>query len=48
MLENSNVKPVVEMTALIEIQRQYQSNQRLIDNEHERMRTAIQRLGRAV
>ncbi len=46
MLENSNVKPVVEMTTLIEIQRQYQSNQRLIDNEHDRMRNAIQKLGR--
>lgn len=46
MLENSNVKPVVEMTAMIEIQRQYQSNQRLIDTEHERMRSAIQKLGR--
>ncbi|AWJ84787.1 flagellar basal-body rod protein FlgF [Azospirillum sp. TSH58] len=46
MLENSNVKPVVEMTALIEIQRQYQSNQKLIENEHERIRSAIQKLGR--
>ncbi|KAA0683602.1 flagellar basal-body rod protein FlgF [Roseomonas genomospecies 6] len=48
MLENSNVKPVVEMTTLIEIQRQYQSNQKLIENEHERIRSAIQRLGRSV
>ena len=46
MLENSNVKPVVEMTAMIEIQRQYQSTQRLIDTEHERMRSAILKLGR--
>jgi flagellar basal-body rod protein FlgF len=46
LLENSNVKPVVEMTAMIEIQRQYQSAQRLVESEHERMRTAIQRLGR--
>lgn len=48
MLENSNVKPVVEMTAMIEIQRQYQSNQRMIDTEHERIRNAIQKLGRTV
>jgi len=48
LLENSNVKPVVEMTSMLEIQRQYQSTQRLIDSEHERMRTMIQRLGRAV
>ncbi|MDQ2106229.1 flagellar basal-body rod protein FlgF [Azospirillum isscasi] len=46
MLENSNVKPVVEMTTLIEIQRQYQSNQKMIENEHERIRSAIQKLGR--
>ncbi|MBP2292081.1 flagellar basal-body rod protein FlgF [Azospirillum rugosum] len=48
MLENSNVKPVVEMTAMIDIQRQYQSNQRMIENEHERIRSAIQKLGRTV
>ena len=48
MLENSNVKPVVEMTTMIEIQRQYQSNQRMIDTEHERIRSAIQKLGRTV
>ncbi|MCW2236359.1 flagellar basal-body rod protein FlgF [Azospirillum canadense] len=48
MLENSNVKPVVEMTAMIDIQRQYQSNQRMIENEHERIRNAIQKLGRTV
>ncbi|NYZ11767.1 flagellar basal-body rod protein FlgF [Azospirillum sp. RWY-5-1] len=48
LLEQSNVKPVVEMTAMIEIMRQYQQNQRFIDNEHERIRTVIQRLGRVV
>lgn len=48
MLEGSNVKPVVEMTAMIDIQRQYQSNQRMIENEHERIRSAIQKLGRTV
>ncbi|WP_207456787.1 flagellar basal-body rod protein FlgF [Azospirillum sp. SYSU D00513] len=48
LLENSNVKPVSEMTAMIDVQRQYQSAQKLIDSENERMRTAIQRLGRSV
>lgn len=47
LLENSNVRPVVEMTQMIEIQRQYSSAQRMVENEHERMRTMIQRLGRS-
>lgn len=48
VLEQSNVKPVLEMTQMIDVMRQYQQNQRLIDSENERMRTAIQRLGRQV
>lgn len=48
LLEQSNVKPVVEMTQMIEIQRQYASAQRLVDSEHERIRSMIQRLGRSV
>lgn len=47
LLENSNVRPVVEMTQMIEIQRQYASAQKMVDNEHERIRTMIQRLGRS-
>lgn len=47
MLENSNVKPVVEMTSMINIQRQYQNNQNLLESEHQRIRTMLQRLGRA-
>jgi flagellar basal-body rod protein FlgF len=46
MLEQSNVKPVVEMTQMIEINRQYQQAQKMIETEHERIRTVIQRLGR--
>jgi flagellar basal-body rod protein FlgF len=46
MLEASNVEPIVEMTAMMELLRQYQGTQGLMDAEHERMRTAIQRLGR--
>ena len=45
-VEDSNVQPVVEMTQMTEILRQYQSNQRLIDAEHERQRSAIGRLTR--
>lgn len=47
LLENSNVRPVVEMTQMIEIQRQYSSAQRMIDAEHERIRTMITKLGRS-
>ncbi|PWC33173.1 flagellar basal-body rod protein FlgF [Azospirillum sp. TSO35-2] len=47
LLEGSNVKPVVEMTQMIDIQRQYMSAQRMIDNEHERIRSMIQKLGRS-
>ena len=46
LLEGSNVKPVVEMTQMIDIQRQYMSAQKMMDNEHERIRTMLQRLGR--
>lgn len=45
VLENSNVKPVVEMTRMIEIMRDYQSTQRMIQNEHDRQRSAIEKLG---
>jgi flagellar basal-body rod protein FlgF len=48
MLEQSNVKPIVEMTNMMEIMRQYQQTQKMLETEHERMRTVIQRLGRAV
>lgn len=45
-VEGSNVQPVVEMTQMTEILRQYQTNQRLIEAEHERQRSAIGRLTR--
>lgn len=47
LLEGSNTKPVVEMTQMIEIQRNYMSAQRIIDNEHERIRNMITKLGRS-
>ncbi|MCG5243702.1 flagellar basal-body rod protein FlgF [Azospirillum doebereinerae] len=47
LLEGSNVKPVVEMTQMIEVQRSYMSAQKVIENEHERIRSMIQKLGRS-
>lgn len=45
-IEGSNVEPVREMTHMISISREYQTLQRMLQNDHERQRTAIQRLGR--
>jgi flagellar basal-body rod protein FlgF len=47
-LEGSNVQPVLEMTRMIEVSRDYQSIQRLLTNEHDRQKGAIERLGRVV
>jgi flagellar basal-body rod protein FlgF len=47
LLEGSNVNPVTEMTRMIEVSRAYQSTQRLLQAEHERQRTMIQRLTQA-
>jgi flagellar basal-body rod protein FlgF len=44
-LEKSNVNGVLEMTDMIEISRQYQSTARLLQNEHDRVRAAIKKLG---
>ncbi len=41
MLEDSNVRPIIEMTSLIEVTRNYQAMQRFLDSEHERQRRAI-------
>lgn len=46
MVEGSNVKPVMEMTRMIDVLRAYQSTQRLLQSEHDRQRTMIQRLSR--
>ncbi len=45
-LEGSNVKAILEMTNMIEVNRQYQSVQRLLQGEHERLRNAYQKLSR--
>ncbi len=44
MLEESNVSGITEMTKMIEIHRRYTSNQRLMQQEHDRIRRSISRL----
>ncbi len=41
MLEDSNVQPVVEMTHMLSIMRNYESIQNLIQNEHDRQMKAM-------
>ncbi len=43
-LEGSNVEAVVEMTRMIDVSREYQAVQRVMQGEHDRQRTAIQKL----
>lgn len=45
-LEGSNVRPVVELTRLIEISRAYQSAAKIVSNTDELRQRAIQQLGR--
>ena len=45
-IEHSNVQPILEITQMIQVSRQYQSTQSLLQSENERLRSAIQRLGR--
>jgi len=47
MMEESNVQPVVEMTKMTQILREYQGVQKMLDNEHERQLKAIQVLSNA-
>lgn len=46
-VEGSNVNAVVEMTRMIDVVREYQSTQRMMQSEHDRQRTAIQRILRS-
>lgn len=46
LLEGSNVKPVLEMTRMIDVLRAYQSTQQMLQSEHERQRAMVQRLTR--
>ncbi len=43
-LEGSNVQPVLEMTRMIDVMREYQAVQRVMQNEHDRQRTGIQKI----
>lgn len=45
-LEGANVNPIVEMNKMIEILRLYQATQKMLMNDHERIRGAIQKLTR--
>lgn len=47
-VERSNVRPVVEISRMIEVTRQYQSIASLIGRTDETRRTAIQRLGEPI
>ena len=46
MLEDSNVQPILELSRMITVQREYQSVQNFIKKENERMQKAIERLSR--
>lgn len=45
-LENSNVQPVLQMTEMMDITRQYEMTQNIISQEHDRIRNAIKTLGK--
>lgn len=45
-VEGSNVQAVVEMTRMIDVLREYQMVQNIMQSEHERLRSSAQRLGR--
>ena len=45
-LEGSNVSGVLEMTRMIDLMREYQAIQNMMQTEHERLRTMIQRTTR--
>lgn len=46
-IEGSNVRPVIELTRLIEISRAYQNAAKIVSNEDDLRQRAIERLGRA-
>ncbi len=45
-VESSNVNPILEMNRMVEVLRAYQSAYRMLTNDHERIRGAIQKLTR--
>jgi flagellar basal-body rod protein FlgF len=46
-LEGSNVDPVSELTRMIEVQRSYELGQNFLNNENDRIRSAIRTLGQS-
>jgi len=46
MIEDSNVQPIVEMANMIELLRNFEATQRLLESDHDRQRKAIDRLAR--
>jgi len=46
MLEESNVKPILEITRMIEVSRAYEQVTRMMDSQSELTRTTITRMGR--
>ncbi|NQU69448.1 MAG: flagellar basal-body rod protein FlgF, partial [Rhodospirillales bacterium] len=46
MLEKSNVQPIMEVTRMIDTLRGYQSTQKLLEQEHDLQRKAIEKLTR--
>lgn len=43
-LEGSNVNPVLEMNKMIELLRMFQATQKILQNDHERIRSTIEKL----
>jgi len=48
MLEGSNIKPIFEMSRLIETQRAYDGVRKFIDREDERLKGMVKELGRPI
>lgn len=46
MLEQSNVNAIIELTQMIDIHRSHDSVRKVIDDEHDRLRRMVGRLGR--
>jgi flagellar basal-body rod protein FlgF len=46
MLEASNVKPVLEITRMVEVSRAYEQTAKMMDSEADLSRRAVERLGR--
>ena len=44
MIEQSNVQPIIEMTRMMDVLREYQANHKMIEGEHERQLRAIREL----